>query len=439
MSSDYLSSLPEEMLDEISKFIQRVYTSDLSFDRNDHEAKKSYRALAQTCKSLRPHFQRRLFSNIDLSAETRPRKLAELVQINPVLASYIRMIDLQVDNMCMGSLQYSPLLVIMHAASSSGTTPKIRLHIATPWSYANVPGNNLPSNTITHILNAPQTIMHAITDLRCGYTVMKPSFPVSLFKLFPNLCIVGAYDIVVSSDDCLAEDHTSGSQFFRPKLNVLMLDSCTTATIKMLCEEILDLSALKEFKVRFINRETTGMDHLNTKRLFAWRILDHAQSVQILHLDVGVGPFYDLSRLQHLRKCTFDLEVDASANPVPHLCQLLRTLPPLPEHNLEYLHLLFEFVDILFDENDIAGSHVLFSTDTWSNFDVALVNLITSGTRPFKLELVFLTPTIKRVTKPLLTSLFFDWERRYLPKSSRQRNLTVVIRHSFLYSRYYSP
>ncbi|KAF9470491.1 hypothetical protein BDN70DRAFT_998917 [Pholiota conissans] len=428
MSSDYLSSLPEEMLDEISKFIQRVYTSDPLFPQNDLEAKKSYRALAQTCKSFRAHFQRRLFSNIDLSDETRLRKLAELVQNNPVLASYIRMIDLKVDHMCMDFLQYSPLLAIMHAASSSGTTPKICLQIGIFWRFSHLLQNDLPSNMITHLLNAPQTILHAITNLQCGN--IEPAYPVGLFKLFPNLRLVGGYNFVVSSNDCLAEDHTSGSQFFRPKLDVLVLDYCTLATIKMLCEEILDLSALKICEVNFVKTGNTGMVHLNAKRLLAWGILDHAPSVQTLQLDVGVGPFYNLSRLQHLRRCTFNLEVHASANPVPHLCQLLRTLPPLPEHNLEYLRLSFEFIDILFDENDIASSHILFSIGTWSTFDAALINLIASGTRPFKLKLVFRTPTPNDVAKPSLKSLFVDWERKYLPKSSQQRNLTVDIQHS---------
>lgn len=284
MSSDYLSSLPEEMLDEISKFIRRVYTSDLSFDRNDHEAKKSYRALAQTCKSFRAHFQRRLFSNIDLRDETRLLKLAELVQSNPVLASYIRTIDLDMDNMCMGLFQYPPLLAIMHTASSSGTSPKICLYIGNLRSYADELGNDLPSNTITHILDAPHTILHAITDL---HSHMETAFPVGLFRHLPNLRLVGGCNFVVSSNDCLAENHTSGSQFFRPKLDVLVLNYCTLATIKMLCEQILDLSALKEFIVSYVQTETTGMDHLNAKRLLAWRILDHVPSVQRLELDVG--------------------------------------------------------------------------------------------------------------------------------------------------------
>ncbi|KAF9472368.1 hypothetical protein BDN70DRAFT_938249 [Pholiota conissans] len=184
----------------------------------------------------------------------------------------------------MGLFQYPPLLAIMHAASSSGTSPKICLYIGTFRSYADVLGNDLPSNTITHILNAPHTILHAITDLQ--YSHMEPAFPVGLFRHLPNLRLVGAYGFIVSSDGCLAEDHTSQSQFFRPKLVVLVLDSCTPSTIKMLCEQILDLSALKEFEVSYVQTGTTGMDHLNAKRLLAWKILDHVPSVQRLELDL---------------------------------------------------------------------------------------------------------------------------------------------------------
>ncbi|KAF9470338.1 hypothetical protein BDN70DRAFT_998965 [Pholiota conissans] len=419
MSTDYLSSLPAEMLDEISTFFQHDYTLDPSFLRNNLEPKKSYRALAQTCKSLCAHFQHRLFSNIDLSAETSILKLAEIVQNNPVLASYIRIIDLGMDTMCMGFFQYPPLLAIMHVSSSSGTPPEIRLYIEALWIHA------LPSITITHILNAPQTILYAITDFQVS---MGWVIPVGLFRLLPNLRVVCGSRFILSSKDYSAEDHTSQSQFFHPKLNVLMLKSCHSADIKMLCEQILDLSTLKELVVSRVHTGTTGVDHLNAKRLLAWRILDHAPLVQRLQFDIGVGPFYDLGRLQRLRQCTFDLKVEADANPAPHLCQLLRTLPPL----LEYLHLSFKFIDILLNENNVASSHVLFSISTWSDFDAALDDVVASGTRPFRLTLAFCIHTpLNDVAKPFLTNLFIDWGRKYLPKSSRQRNLTIVFNHSY--------
>ena len=109
-----------------------------------------------------------------------------------------------------------------------------------------------------------------------------------------------------------------------------------------------------------------------------------------LNIDIVLdGPFYDLGRLQRLRECTVDLKVRAGENPVPYFCQLLHALPPLSEHGLRHLQLSFDLTSIHLDENNIAGSHVLFSISTWRNFDAALVNVVSSGTRPFQLELKF--------------------------------------------------
>lgn len=274
MSNDYLSTLPEEMLEEISNFF------DVYYDYN--EPHETYRALAQTCKSLRAHFQRRLFSYLYLPVDTRIRTFAKLIRDNPNLASYIRTIRLEVDDMCMGHFQYLPLLAIIHAASSSGTPPEILLSMGFFSNFFDSDdlGFNLPSNTITHTLDAPQIILHAITNLHVRD--VEQAIPVGLFRLLPNLRVLCGSRFALPSDDSLEEDHTT--QFFRPKLNVLMLISCNPATIKMLCEQILDLSALKEFVVSHVHRGTTNP---NAKRLLAWRILDHAQSVQKLQLDIG--------------------------------------------------------------------------------------------------------------------------------------------------------
>ncbi|KAF9472188.1 hypothetical protein BDN70DRAFT_998284 [Pholiota conissans] len=440
MSNDYLSSLPEDMIDEISTFFQHGNTL-LSFNRNDSEPNKSYRALAQTCKSLRAHFQRRLFSHLYLPVCPRICKFMELVQNNPILASYIQTIALEVDNTCMGHFQYPPLLAIMHAASSFGTSPKICLHIGYHWSLidelVNLP---FPSNTLTPILNAPQTILHAVTDIQVER--MNVAIPVSLFRLLPNLRLVHGSRFFLSSiddkssdnDNCSSEDHTV--KYFRPKLDVLILDLCNLDTVKMLCEQI-DLSAIQELVLSWKQMGATGTDSMNpnAKRLLAWYLLDRTQSVQKLKLDIGeVGPFYDLSRLQHLRRCTFELEVQGGINPVQHLCQLLHTLPPLPEHDLEYLHLSFYLTDTPLDANDISNSHVIFSVNTWSKFDNALVNVISSGTRPFTLTLAFYIPTRNNSVKLSLKKLFVDWGRKYLTKSSRQPNLNIVIHHPYSYS-----
>ncbi|KAF9473500.1 hypothetical protein BDN70DRAFT_378356 [Pholiota conissans] len=180
MSNDYLSSLPEEMLEEISKFFQH---GDLV-----NEPGRSYRSLAQTCKSLRAHFQRRLFSYLYLPVDTRIRTFAELIQDNPILASYIRRIGLEVDDMCMGHFQYTPLLAIMHAASSFGTPPEIHLYIRPLTNVVDELGANTPSNTMTHIFNAPPTILQAISSLHIGR--MEQEIPAGLFELFPNLRVL---------------------------------------------------------------------------------------------------------------------------------------------------------------------------------------------------------------------------------------------------------
>ncbi|KAF9470455.1 hypothetical protein BDN70DRAFT_939698 [Pholiota conissans] len=436
MSNDYLSSLPEEMLEEISKFFQH---DDASYPGDVvDEPRKSYRALAQTCKSLRPYFQRRLFSIVDLTAEIRVRTFAELIQVNPILASYIQTIDLQVDNMCMGLFQYPPLLAIMHAAaSSSGTLPKIHLCIGDLRSYyGNELSNDIPRNTLTHILNAPKEILDAITHLRVTYS-MGEAIPVGLFRLLSNLRVVSGYFVVSSisdksSNNCSA-DHTP--EFFRPKLDELTLSSNNPATIAMLCEQILDLSALKVLSLFYSLVGSTWKVYLdNAKYFLAQRLLDHAQSVQKIHLDIGVtvGPFYDLSRLQHLRECTLDIDVEAGKNPVPHLTQLLRTLPPFPQHDLNYLQIKLNFINIPPDQKDIAVSQVLFSLGTWNEFDAALVDVGASGTRLFELTLYFYTdiPTIGLVTTPLgLKEMLIGWERKYLPRSSQQQNLKIIILH----------
>ncbi|KAF9474106.1 hypothetical protein BDN70DRAFT_962239 [Pholiota conissans] len=428
MSNDYLSSLPEEMLDEISTF----------FGEDDNEPHQSYRSLAQTCKSFRVHFQRRLFSNVDLAAENCVRTLAEFIQVNPILASYIQTIGLKGDNMCMGLFQYPPLLAIIRAAaSSSGTLPSVHLYIGALWSYANELGNDIPLNTLTHILNAPQNILDAITHLRVTDS-MEAAIPAGLFRLLSNLRVVSGYFVVSSIDDKSssnrsAEDHTP--EFFRPKLDELSLGGSNPATITMLCEQILDLSAVKELEVFYTQVGSTSKSYLNTKYFLAQRLLNHAQSVQKLHLDIGVmiGPFYDLSRLQHLRECTLYLDVKSRKNPVPHLSQLLRTLPPLPEHDLEYLDLTLSFISIPPNAKDITISQVLLSPGTWKEFDAALVD-IASGTRPFKLTLFFCIciPTLN-FAAPSLKRLFVDWERNYLPRSSEQQNLDIVILHSYLF------
>ncbi|KAF9472322.1 hypothetical protein BDN70DRAFT_887136 [Pholiota conissans] len=424
MSNDYLSSLPGEMLDEISKFFQHGDASHPA-DVVD-EPEKSYLALAQTCKSLRAHFQCRLFSNLYLPADTHIRKIAELIQDNPILASYIRMIGLQFGSMC-GLFQYPPLLAIMHAASSFGTPPEIYLYIGSLPNFVDELGVNIPSNTMKHIFNAPPSILHAITSLYVEY--IEQEIPATLFKLLPNLRILYGSRLVLSSNDRLAEDHTS--QLFRPKLNALVLHSCSPATITMLCEQILDLSAVKELEATYIEIGNTTLNP-NSRNFLARTILDCAQSVQKLRLDIQgmVGPFYNLSQLQHLRECTLDLDVKGGTNPVPQLCQLLHTLPPLPEHDLKYLHLTFKFIGTFLNENNIANSHVLFSVSTWSSFDAALVDVVSSETRSFKLTLNFYIPTRNSMVKSSLKRLFVNWGRKYLPKSFPQPNFNIVIHHS---------
>ncbi|KAF9470237.1 hypothetical protein BDN70DRAFT_939895 [Pholiota conissans] len=345
MSRDYLSSLPEGMLEEISKFFEHGYTYS------------SYSALAQTCKSLRAHFQRRLFSNVDLAAGIRIRIFAELIQVNPILGSYIQTILLEADRMYMGLFQYPPLLAIMNAvsaASSSGTLPKIHLYMQFRHHFL----NELPSDTFTHILNAPQNILDAITDFTATVRIAE-AVPVGLFRLLSNLRQLYGFGLVLSSvsdklsNNHSAEDHTP--EFFRPKLDELKLNDCNPTTITMLCEQILDLSAVKDLEVFSIQLESTSEAYPNSKNLLAQRLLDRAQSVQKLHLDIGVmfGPFYDLGRLQHLRECALDIDVEAGRNPVPNLCQLLRTLPPLPENDLKYLCLTLNFNDIPPNAKDI--------------------------------------------------------------------------------------
>ncbi|KAF9472362.1 hypothetical protein BDN70DRAFT_482728 [Pholiota conissans] len=381
MSNDYLSSLPEEMLEEISKFFEHGYTNS------------SYSALAQTCKSLRPYFQRRLFSIVDLTAEIPVRTFAELIQVNPILASYIQTIDLEVDNMCMGLFQYPPLLAIMHAvASSSGTLPEIHLCIGALWSYANELSNDIPLNTLTHILDAPQNILDAITHLRVADS-MEETIPVGLFRLLSNLRIVSGYFEASSigdksSSNCLKEDHTP--EFFRPKLDELSLGHSNPATITMLCEQILDLSA---------------------------RVLHRAESVQKLNIDIGVmvGPFYDLSRLQRLRECTLDIDVEA-------------------EHDLKHLCITLKFINIRPDAKWITIFQVLFSLGTWSEFDAALVDVGASGTRQFESTLFFYTDTPKLGFTGVPSSpnnIFVDWERKYLPRSSQHQNLKIIILHPY--------
>ncbi|KAF9474108.1 hypothetical protein BDN70DRAFT_997251 [Pholiota conissans] len=430
MSNDYLSSLPEEMLEEISEFFDQYYTYS------------SYSALAQSCKSLRPYFQRRLFSNVELAAEIRIRTFAELVQVNPILASYIQTIDLEVDNMCMGLFQYPPMLAIMHAvSSSSGTLPEIQLDIGALLSYANELGDDIPSNTLTHILNAPQNILDAITYLRVTYS-MEKAIPFSLFRLLSNLRIVSGYFLVypisdTSSNNRSAEDLTP--EFFRPKLDELSLDGSDPATITMLCEQILDLSVVKELRLFYTQLNRTSEAFLNNAKYFlAQRVLHCAQSVQKLTMDIGVmvGPFYDLSRLQRLRECTLDIAVEADNDPVPHLTQLLRTLPPLPEHDLKHLYITLKFTKIPPDTKYITISQVLFSLSTWSKFDAALDDVGASGTRPFELTLWFFTdaPTFGFVDIPSwLKDIFVDWERKYLPRSSQQQNLKINILHPYDY------
>ncbi|KAF9470621.1 hypothetical protein BDN70DRAFT_888929 [Pholiota conissans] len=427
MSNDYLSSLPREMLDEISKNFPPGYKY------------RSYSSLAQTCKSFRAQFQRRLFSYVDLAIGIRIHTFAELIQVNATLASYIQTIYLVGDNMCMGLFQYPPLLAIMHAAaSSSDTLPEIHLCILALWSCSHEPRNDLPPNAFTHILSAPQNILDAITHLRVTDS-MEQVLPVGLLRLLSNLRVVSAYFIVPSISDDLSSNCPTEDQkpeFFRPKLDELTLGSNNPAIIAMLCEQILDLSAVKEFELFYTKIKSTNEAYLHAKYFLAQRLLDRAQSVQKLCLDIGVmvGPFYDLSRLQRLRKCTLSLDVEAGKNPVPHLCQLLRTLPPLPEHDLEYLELLLNFKNIPLNAREAIISLVLSSFGTWSKFDAALVDVAASGTRSFKLTLFFsiCTPTLNLST-PSLKSLFVDWERNYLPRSSEQQNLDIAIHHSYLF------
>ncbi|KAF9470591.1 hypothetical protein BDN70DRAFT_926414 [Pholiota conissans] len=370
MSNDYLSSLPEDMLEEISKF----------FD-----------ALAQTCKSLRAHFQRHLFSNVELTDQIRVLAFAELVEANPLLTSYIQTILLEADQMYMGLFQYPPLLAIIHAAaSSSGTLPEIHLCIELSYQFLE---DELPVGTFTHILDAPQNILDAITDLNATLIIESP-IPVGLFKLLPNLRQFCGYVLILSSifdNNPLTEDHTP--EFFRPKLDELMLSNCSPAIITTLCEQSLDLSAVKNLEVFPIQLENTSMVYANSKFFLAQSLLDRAQSVQKLHLDIGVmvDPFYDLGRLQRLRECTLDIDVEAGNDPVPHLTQLLRTLPPLPEHDLKHLFLTLKFTQIPPDTKHITVSQVLFSLSTWSEFDAALDDVGASGTRPFELTLWFFT------------------------------------------------
>ncbi|KAF9470850.1 hypothetical protein BDN70DRAFT_939382 [Pholiota conissans] len=222
MSNDYLSSLPGEMLDEISKFFRHGDASHSADIDVINEPEKSYRSLAQTCKSLRAHFQPCLFSNLYLRVDTRIRTFAELIQDNPILASYVRIIGLEGHSMW-GHFRYPPLLAIMRAASSFGTPPEIYLYIGSLFNFDDEPGINILSNTMTHIVNAPQTILHAITELEIGCT--EQVIPAGLFELFPNLRVLYGSRLVLSSNDCLAEDHTS--QFFRPKLDALVLRSCS--------------------------------------------------------------------------------------------------------------------------------------------------------------------------------------------------------------------
>ncbi|KAF9470891.1 hypothetical protein BDN70DRAFT_939354 [Pholiota conissans] len=423
MSNDPFSSLPEEMLEEISKFFQRgdVVT----------EPHKSYSALAQTCKTLRPYFQRRLFTNVDLTAEIRIRTFAKLVQVNPILASYVQTILLPANHMYMGLFQYPPLLTIMHAvntASYSGTLPEIHLCIEHQYVLTD---QNLPPNIFTYILYAPQNILDAITKLTAGQSAA--AFPVGLFRLLPNLRQLCGYHLILSSIiDYNPSAEYRTPEYFRPKLNKLSLGGIYTTTIRMLSEQILDLSTVKDLEIFSIKSESTSGAYPNSKNFLAQRLLDRAQSVEKLHLDIGVmvGSFYDLGQLQRLRECTLDIDVEVGKNPVPHLCQLLRTLPPLPEHDLEYLCLSIQLTDNLLDENNVADSQLLFSINTWSKFDTALVDVVSSGTRPFKLMLAFYIGTQSFYSvQPLLKDLFVNWGRNFLPRSSQQQNLNIHIFH----------
>ncbi|KAF9472361.1 hypothetical protein BDN70DRAFT_938244 [Pholiota conissans] len=406
MPNDYLSSLPEEMLEEISKFFKHGYTNS------------SYSALAQSCKSLRPHFQRRLFSNVNLAAEIRLRKFTELIRVNPILASYIRTISLTTDNMCMGLFQYSPLFAIMHAvSSSSGTLAEIHLKIGALLNYSNEIRNNLRLSKRTHILNAPQNILDAITHLQVTDN-MEEAIPAGLFSLLSNLRVVSGYFVVSSisdkpSNNCSAEDHTP--EPFRPKLHELKLGGSNPATITMICEQILDLSAVKNFELFYAHVESTSEAYLkNAKYFLAQRLLDHAQTVQKIHFDIGVmvGPFYNLSRLQRLHECALDINVEA-------------------EHDLKYLHLNLDFIDIPRDAKYITIFQVLFSLDTWSEFDAALVDVGASGMRQFKLTLYFGTDTPKLSFVRVPNNIFVDWEKKYLPRSSQQQNLKINILHPY--------
>ncbi|KAF9470852.1 hypothetical protein BDN70DRAFT_642539 [Pholiota conissans] len=205
----------------------------------------------------------------------------------------------------------------------------------------------------------------------------------------------------------------------------------------MLCEQILDLSAVRELELFYTQLERTSEAYLNNAKYFlAQRVLHRAESVQKLNIDIGVmvGPFYDLSRLQRLRECTLDIDVEAGNDPVPHLTQFLRTLPPLPEHDLKHLYITLKFINIRPDAKWITVSQVLFSLGTWSEFDAALNDVGASGTRQFELTLFFCTDTPKLGFTGVPSSpnnIFVDWERKYLPRSSQQQNLKIIILHPY--------
>ncbi|KAF9473492.1 hypothetical protein BDN70DRAFT_378180 [Pholiota conissans] len=241
MSMATLPDLPEELLEEISTFFDNGNTADPLVS----EPNNTYRAMASTCKSLRAHYQRRLFSIIHLSTHHRVSHLQNLIDENSVLASYIRIINLEVDSMSEGMFQFPPLLAVLRAVNMFVPPTEIHLRIGSFWKH---PGSLYSEvfNGLTHITDAPTSILHAVTRISDGDS--RVVLPISTIKRFVNLRELDTRNVVFvdfkSSEDRLeAEDSTS--YFPRSKLDVFAIMECNPSVIDIFNKEIFDFSALK--------------------------------------------------------------------------------------------------------------------------------------------------------------------------------------------------
>ncbi|KAF9473493.1 hypothetical protein BDN70DRAFT_885768 [Pholiota conissans] len=427
-----LPDLPGELLDEIAEFFYDPNSTDPS--TSSSEPNDIYRALVSTCKALRAHFQPRVFSVVHLAMPMRVCHLADLIEDNPLLASYIRVIRLDVDLKCEGMFEFPPLLAILRAVDTFSPPVEIHLHFST----ARVESlNTNTSHPCTHIGDAPTSFLRFVTRIY-DHLLSDIFFPIAVLERCSNLRELDARNMlfVVSKASGIVPEGDRVSHLLRPKLDVLDVSHCDPTVLRILSEEIFDLSVVKRVSVTNIDMGTeTDPD---SKVAMTRRLLDTcARSVEVLHIDAdfasssALGTFYDLSLLPNLRECHFLIRTVASANPVLQLSNLLRTLPPLPEHNLQHLQLTFRFKDrfsALPDTDDSAQSHLILYLDAWSKFDDALVWILASGTRPFKVTLLFSARPAAGFDRSLLNTLFINWKKRYLPRSSGKRNLEIVFK-----------